>query len=132
MAALIRDHGQKGPLRVVEGIAVERMHLGSQPPQLHTVCARSVPSQQQLLLECGVSFTSGDGFRIVVRDPARAPCSVAQATRLEPCDLPVICPLTHMRTPEEGLWLRGILCRLVRCTAWHAWHACFSVVLVTA
>lgn len=63
---VLKERGQKGPLKYVERISVEHVSLGCAPPTLYTVRAQSSPTEKLLRLDFGIDFAPAAGFRVVV------------------------------------------------------------------
>ncbi|BDA44459.1 Uncharacterized protein PYUK71.03c at N-terminal half [Coccomyxa sp. Obi] len=63
---VLKERGQKGPLRYVERISVEHVSLGNAPPTLHAVRAQSSPADKLLRLDFGLGFAPAAGFRVVL------------------------------------------------------------------
>lgn len=63
---VLKERGQKSPLRYVERISVERVSLGNAPPMLCMVRAQSSPADKLLRLDFGLGFAPAAGFRVVV------------------------------------------------------------------
>lgn len=90
-AKILKERGHKGPLKYVEGICVERVGLGKQPPLLRMVRAQSSPADNLLRLDFGVGFAPAEGFSVVVgalagpvlRDRQQSPrCTQLQSSLL--------------------------------------------------
>ena len=69
IAKILKERGHKGPLKYVEGIHVERISLGRQPPALRSVRVQSSPAKNTLQLDFGIGFAPAEGFSVVVSGP---------------------------------------------------------------
>jgi hypothetical protein len=66
LGRLVKEHAQRGPLHYLQGIAVEQVRLGDQPPVLLDCRARHSPSEGLLQLDIGFHFEPVEGFSVVV------------------------------------------------------------------
>lgn len=63
---VLKEQGQKGPLRYLESIVVEQVRLGTQPPMLRECSARCSPARSIVQMDVSFDFAPADAFNVMV------------------------------------------------------------------
>ena len=71
---LIQGPARKGPLRYLEGVKVDALRLGKQPPTLSSCTASTDAADNCVRLALPFSFDPAEGFSVVVSQP-KSDCS---------------------------------------------------------
>ncbi|KAK9915901.1 hypothetical protein WJX75_005788 [Coccomyxa subellipsoidea] len=111
-AKILKERGHKGPLKYVEGICVERVCLGKQPPLLRMVRAQSSPADNSLRLDFGVGFAPAEGFSVVLAllvRPAKMLPAISAHVELANVSLKGQCRLALTLAPDKAPGISGAM-----------------------